>query len=121
MFWSVLLHWSIPTLIIPALLGSVISFHPANATSARVPRVLSLDPLTASISRLAAHYGYPYKALNATIEGIDVVGPQWRILNASVVVAFAFAEAIFAAPSAFAESRARQRGGTPRRTIAVEE
>lgn len=121
MFWSVLLHWSIPTLIIPALLGSVISFHPANATSARILRVLPLDPLTASISRLAAHYGYPYKALNATIEGIDVVGPQWRILNAAVGVAFAFAEAIFAAPSAFADSRARQRGGTPRRTVAIEE
>ncbi|KAF8130384.1 hypothetical protein EV363DRAFT_1417450 [Boletus edulis] len=120
-FWSVLLHWSIPTLIIPALLGSLISFHPANATSARVPRVLPLDPLTASISRLAAQYGYPYKALDAAITGIDVVGPQWRILNAAVGVAFAFAEAIFIAPSAFAESRARQRGGTPRRTVTVEE
>lgn len=120
-FWSVLLHWSIPTLIIPALFSSVISFHPANATSGRAPRVLPLDPLTASISRLAAQYGYPYKALNAAIEGIDVVGPQWRILNAAVGVAFAFAEAIFVAPSAFAESRARQRGGTPRRTVVLEE
>lgn len=120
-FWTVLLHWSIPTLIIPVLLGSVISFHPANATSARVPRVFPLDPLTASILRLAAQYGYPYKAFNTTIEGIDVIGPHWRILNAAVGVAFAFAEAIFVAPSAFAESRVRQRGGTPRRTVTVEE
>ncbi|KAF8553616.1 hypothetical protein OG21DRAFT_1207643 [Imleria badia] len=121
-FWSVLLHWSIPTLIIPTLLGSVISFHPANATSARVPRVLPLDPLTASISRLAAQYGYPYRTLDATIKGLDVVGPQWRILNAAVGVAFAFAEAIFIAPSAFTESRARfSRGSTPRRTVTLEE
>ena len=121
MFWSVLLHWSIPTLIIPVLLGSVISFHPANAPSARVPRVLPLDSLTVSITRLAAQYGYPYRALEPTIEGVDVIGSQWRILNAAVGVAFAFAEAIFAAPSAFAESRVRPRGGTPRRTVIVEE
>ncbi|KAG9311014.1 hypothetical protein JVU11DRAFT_8910 [Chiua virens] len=104
-FWSVLLHWSIPTLIIPIILGYVISFHPANTTSARVPRVLPLDPLTASISRLAAQYGYPYKFLDATIEGIDVVGLEWRILNAAVGVAFAFAEAIYMAPIAFADTR----------------
>ncbi|KAH0834027.1 hypothetical protein J3R83DRAFT_11264 [Lanmaoa asiatica] len=120
-FWSVILHWSIPTLIIPTLLGSVISFHPANATSARVLRLLPLDPLSASILRLAAQCGYPYKALDTTVEGIDVIGPQWRILNAAVGVAFAFAEAIFVAPGAFAESRVRQRGGTPRRTVTVEE
>lgn len=121
MFWSVLLHWSIPTLVIPALLGSIISFHPAHATSTRTHRLLPLDPLTASILRLAAQFGYPYKALNATIEGIDVIGPQWRILNAAVGVAFAFAEAIYVAPSAFAESRVRQRGTTPRRTMTAEE
>lgn len=118
-FWSVLLHWSIPTLIIPAIFGFVISFHPANASSARVPH--ALDPLTASILRLAAQYGYPYRALDATIEGIDVIGPQWRVLNAAVCAAFAFAEAIFTAPNAFADFRARQRGGTPRRTVTVQE
>lgn len=121
MFWSVLLHWSIPTLIIPAVLSSLISFHPANATSVRVHRVLPLDPLTASISRLAAQFGYPYKTLNATIEGVDVIGPHWRILNAAVGVAFAFAEAIFVAPSAFAQSRVRQRGVTARRAMVAEE
>jgi hypothetical protein len=36
-------------------------------------------------------------------------------LTASVVVAFAFAEAIFNAPGAFAESRVRLRAATPRR------
>ncbi|KIJ18207.1 hypothetical protein PAXINDRAFT_167462 [Paxillus involutus ATCC 200175] len=120
-FWGVLAHWSIPALVIPAVLGSVVSFHPANATSARIPRVLPLDPLTASIVRLAAQYAYPYETLNATLHGLDVIGPRWRILNAAVGVALAFAEAIFTAPSAYAEARVRQRAGTPRRVTAPED
>ncbi|KAF9219329.1 hypothetical protein BS17DRAFT_789506 [Gyrodon lividus] len=120
-FWSVLAHWSIPALVIPAVLGSIVSFHPANATSARVPRMLPLDPLTASIIRLAAQYAYPYESLNATLQGLDVIGPRWRILNASVGVALAFAEAIFTAPGACSEARVRQRAGTPRRVTAPED
>ncbi|KIJ60436.1 hypothetical protein HYDPIDRAFT_32241 [Hydnomerulius pinastri MD-312] len=120
-FWGVLAHWAIPTLALPAFFGSVVTFNPANAASARVPRVLPLDPLTASIMRLAAQYAYPYESLNATIQGVDVIGPRWRILNAAVGVALAFAEAIFTAPSAYTEARARMRASTPRRTIAPED
>ncbi|KIK92237.1 hypothetical protein PAXRUDRAFT_147764 [Paxillus rubicundulus Ve08.2h10] len=120
-FWGVLAHWSIPALVIPAVLGSVVSFHPANATSARIPRVLPLDPLTASIMRLAAQYAYPYETLNATLHGVDVIGPRWRILNSAVGVALAFTEAIFTAPSAYAEARMRHRAGTPRRVTAPED
>lgn len=80
-----------------------------------------MDPLSASIARLAAHAVYPFQTLDATLKGVDVIGHKWRLLTASVVVAFAFAEAIFSAPSAFTESRARLRAGTPRRTIASED
>ncbi|KAH7882137.1 hypothetical protein F5I97DRAFT_1817671 [Phlebopus sp. FC_14] len=113
-FWSVLIHWSLPALVIPAVLGLVVSFNPANAPSARVPRVLPLDPLTASVVRLAAQYAYPYETLNASIEGVDVVGPRWRILNAAVGVAFAYAEAIFTAPGAYSEARTRHRAAASR-------
>ncbi|KAF9238390.1 hypothetical protein BU15DRAFT_47731 [Melanogaster broomeanus] len=120
-FWRVLTHWSIPTLVIPAVLGSIVSFHPANATSARIPRVLPLDPLTASIMRLAAQYAYPYEALNTTLPCVDVIGPRWRMLHAAVGVALAFAEAIFIAPSAYAEARVRQRASTAKRAMAPED
>ncbi|OAX40746.1 hypothetical protein K503DRAFT_791187 [Rhizopogon vinicolor AM-OR11-026] len=120
-FWTVLLHWSMPTVFIPVILGVLVSFHPANSTSIRIPRVLALDPLSASIARLAAHVVYPFHTLDMTLQGVDVIGYRWRLLTASVVVAFAFAEAIFTAPSAFAESRARLRAGTPRRTVASED
>jgi len=120
-FWIVLLHWSIPTIFVPTIFGVLVSFHPANSTSVRTPRVLALDPLSASIARLAAHVVYPFQTLDITLQGVDVIGYKWRLLTASVVVAFAFAEAIFSAPSAFAESRARLRAGTPRRTVASED
>ncbi|KAG1731430.1 hypothetical protein EDB19DRAFT_1912547 [Suillus lakei] len=120
-FWTVLIHWSIPTILVPLVFGLLVSFHPANSTSARIPRVIALDPLSASIARLAAHVAYPFRALETTLQGIDVIGPRWRLLTASVVVAFAFAEAIFNAPGAFAESRVRFRAGTPRRTVASED
>ncbi|KAG0707180.1 hypothetical protein DFH29DRAFT_897369 [Suillus ampliporus] len=120
-FWTVLFHWSVPTILIPLVFGLLVSFHPANSTSVRIPRVLALDPLSASIARLAAHVVYPFQTLDASLQGVDVIGQRWRLLTASVVVAFAFAEAIFSAPSAFAESRTRLRAGTPRRTIAPED
>ncbi|KAG2032851.1 hypothetical protein BDR03DRAFT_969024 [Suillus americanus] len=120
-FWTVLIHWSIPTILIPLVFGILVSFHPANSTSARTPRVIALDPLSASIVRLAAHVAYPFRALEASLQGVDVIGQKWRLLTASVVVAFAFAEAIFNAPGAFAESRVRLRAATPRRTVASED
>ncbi|KAG2145497.1 uncharacterized protein EDB93DRAFT_1151357 [Suillus bovinus] len=120
-FWTVLIHWSIPDIFIPLVFGLLVSFHPANSTSARIPRVIALDPLSASIARLACHVAYPFRALEASLQGVDVIGQKWRLLTASVVVAFAFAEAIFNAPSAFAESRARLRASTPRRTVPSED
>ena len=83
--------------------------------------MLALDPLSASIARLATHVVYPFQTIDTTLQGVDVIGYRWRLLTASVVVAFAFAEAIFSAPSAFAESRARLRAVTPRRTLASED
>ncbi|KAG2065206.1 hypothetical protein BDR04DRAFT_1137122 [Suillus decipiens] len=120
-FWTVLIHWSIPTIFIPLVFGLLVSFHPANSTSVRTPRVVALDPLSASIIRLAAHVAYPFRTLETSLQGIDVIGQRWRLLAASVVVAFAFAEAIFNAPGAFAESRVRLRATTPRRIVPSED
>jgi hypothetical protein len=120
-FWTVIIHWSIPTVLIPLIFGLLVSFHPTNSTFARTPRVIALDPLSASIARLAAHVAYPFSTLEASLQGVDVIGQKWRLLTASVVVAFAFAEAIFNAPGAFAESRVRLRATTPRRAVTSED
>jgi len=103
-FWVVLLHWALPSLIIPAFIGRLISFNPAfsptNSYSWASAPIAPLDPLTASIIRLAAQIGYPYPsiAINSGVIGLDVLGSNWRVLSASVVLAFAFAETISAAP-----------------------
>lgn len=113
-FWQVILHWAIPTLIIPAFVGSVISFNPANTPSpAETPSaspIAPFDPLTASIIRLAAQVGYPYAFMASRTEvvGLDVLGSNWRVLSASVGVAFAFAEAIAGAPQLFAKTLIRE-------------
>lgn len=134
-FWQVILHWAIPTLIIPALFGSIISFNPANAPSPTdVPSapMASFDPLTASIIRLAAQVGYPYAFIASRTElvGLDVLGPNWRVLSASVGVAFAFAEAIAGAPQLFAKTLIREQKfndigdedfSSPRRALMAEE
>ena len=102
-----LLHWAVPTLIIPAFVGSVISFNPANTPSpAETPSATPFDPLTASIIRLAAQVGYPYTliASRTDLVGLDVLGSNWRVLSASVGLAFAFAEAIARAPRLFAKT-----------------
>ncbi|KAG5646158.1 hypothetical protein DXG03_004211 [Asterophora parasitica] len=100
-FWLVLLHWAVPTLIAPIIVGSLISFNP-------VPT--QFDNLTASIIRLAAHVGYPYTSFENGIQGLDVLGSRWRVLNASVGLAFAFAEAISVSPQAVARTlKAEQR------------
>jgi len=113
-FWQVILHWAIPTLIIPAFVGSIISFNPtyepfpAEITSATP--IVPFDPLTASIIRLAAQVGYPYTfiASRTEIVGLDVLGSNWRVLSASVGLAFAFAEAITGAPKLFAKTLIRE-------------
>ncbi|KAF8154062.1 Rft protein-domain-containing protein [Crassisporium funariophilum] len=117
-FWHVILHWAIPTLFIPAFLGSLISFNPASAPSQQrtesnvtpAAAIAPLDPLTASIVRLAAQVGYPYATLGSTLGviGLDVLGSNWRVLSASVSAAFAFAEAIAGAPQIFAKTLIRE-------------
>ncbi|KAI5990459.1 hypothetical protein EDD15DRAFT_2280364 [Pisolithus albus] len=114
-FWTILIHWAIPTIIIPAFFGSLVSFNPVNSPTARAPRALYFDALTASVIRVAVHYAYPYDALKSQVECVDILGARWRLLEASVVAAFAFAEAIAVAPRAYAESKLR-RAGTLKRT-----
>ncbi|KJA17153.1 hypothetical protein HYPSUDRAFT_46682 [Hypholoma sublateritium FD-334 SS-4] len=104
--YAVLLHWALPALLLPALLGSLISFNPALTAS----NLTQLDPLTAAITRLAGALAYPFAAVStrAGIVHLDVLGAQWRVLAASVGLAFAFAEAIGAAPQAAARSLAHE-------------
>ena len=99
-FWSVLLHWAIPSLFLPILVGNLVSFNPNNVVDRRssAAPVLPFDPLTASIVRLAAQYVYPYGVESSGVVGADVIGHQWRVLDAAVGVAFAFVEAIYKAP-----------------------
>lgn len=135
-FWIVLFHWAIPTLLIPVIFGTLISFTPAPppkpASSSDHQRSYyqpgppnlnlkesrpNFDTLTASIVSLAAQVAYPYGLINKNvnlimrvgfgprvIQGVDVLGLKWRVLAASVGVAFAFAEAIAGAPAAYARS-----------------
>ena len=112
------MHWAVPTLIIPAFVGSVISFNPANTSSpAEAPSatpIAPFDPLTASIIRLAAQVGYPYASIASRTQlvGLDVLGSNWRVLSASVGLAFAFAEAIAGAPQLFAKTLSREQRHT---------
>ncbi|KAK2466596.1 hypothetical protein APHAL10511_000854 [Amanita phalloides] len=112
-FWLVLLHWFIPTLLVPAIVGNLISFTPgANAApmtptrASSTAQIVPFDPLTASIVRLAAEIAYPYTSIETRrgVVGLDVVGFRWRVLHASIGLAFAFAEAIAGAPQAFAKT-----------------
>jgi hypothetical protein len=95
-FWNVLYHWFLPTLLIPAFFGILISFRPVPRQSPSSPRVSNppFDALTASIIRLAAQVVYPYNALEEDLQGVDVLGWRWRVVGAGVGMAFAFAEAI---------------------------
>ena len=144
-FWLVLLHWAIPTLIAPAFVGNLISFNPPSASTApesgpttavtnkRAPADLPFDPLTAAIVRLAAAIAYPYASFASKehIFGLDVLGYNLRVFNASLGLAFAFAEAIQGAPRSFAKTLAGEqrlaiqslsasRGGTPVRGFSGE-
>jgi len=112
-FWRVILHWAIPTLIIPAIVGHVISFSPATqSTHPGTPLIATFDPLTASIIRLAAQVGYPYPHLaqGQPDQELDVLGFRWRVLISSVGLAFSFAEAIASAPQVIASTLTREQG-----------
>ncbi|TFK37660.1 hypothetical protein BDQ12DRAFT_685070 [Crucibulum laeve] len=106
--WVAILHWAIPTLIIPFIVGNVISFNPTSRHHRSLP---PFDTLTASIVRLAAQIMYPYGTITHEVDvlGLDVLGFRWRVLNASVGLAFAFAEAIAGAPQLFAKTLVRDR------------
>ncbi|KAJ8690240.1 hypothetical protein PTI98_011689 [Pleurotus ostreatus] len=127
----ILLHWVLPTLVIPSLVGAFVSFarpytrlaassssSTSNVHIDKYPSLLThvaaaYDPLTASIARLACHIAWPYRLLPPTNIvtplipypnvlppvppteiALDVLGWNWRIFDASVVLAFAVAEAL---------------------------
>ncbi|KAJ3823431.1 hypothetical protein F5880DRAFT_1718450 [Lentinula raphanica] len=119
MFWTILLHWFIPTVLIPGLAGILISFKPSPSKHSSAEEEVEtppqakntlifdlFDPLTASIVQLAAQIAYtfpttlgsfPLVAHTGTgplIKSIDVIGWKWRVLLASVGVAFSFAETL---------------------------
>ncbi|KAJ3891895.1 hypothetical protein GG344DRAFT_46356 [Lentinula edodes] len=111
MFWIILLHWFIPTVLIPVVAGILISFRPSthpprttNVDSERTRLALPFDPLTASIIQLAAQVAYTFPAVHRPfsmsssssplIKSVDILGFKWRVVSASVVVALSFAEAL---------------------------
>lgn len=128
-FWTVLLHWSIPSLIVPAIVGSLISFshrpRPQELVSTSSgppvsPPSAPFDPLSASISRLAIQWAYPFANLSAAQgRNVDPLGSNLRIWSASVSVAFAFAEAISGAPEVVVREVLRET--QKRRTISYHE
>ncbi|KAG8908837.1 hypothetical protein FRB99_003075 [Tulasnella sp. 403] len=84
--YSLLLRWAIPNLLLPQMIGVLVSFRAGEQwIQARQP-----DPLSAAIVRIACaiagDWGINWSALGVT--------PKWRILGASVAGAFALAEAI---------------------------
>ncbi|KAJ7355519.1 hypothetical protein DFH08DRAFT_772563 [Mycena albidolilacea] len=107
-FIPTLTHWFIPTLLLPALVGTLISFSPATPT-ATPTRAIPFDPLTASIVRLALQFAYNPASPPAPGSGVsptyaqDPLGPQLRVLTAAVGLAFSFAEAIKGAPAVWAK------------------
>ncbi|KAJ7695163.1 hypothetical protein B0H17DRAFT_1198853 [Mycena rosella] len=107
-FIPTLTHWFVPTLLLPALVGTVVSFSPAVSTPSPT-RAVPFDPLTASIIRLALQFAYNPATAPTPGTGLgpvyaqDVLGVRLRVLNASVGLAFAFAEAIKGAPAVWAK------------------
>ncbi|KAJ6581267.1 hypothetical protein B0H19DRAFT_1114522 [Mycena capillaripes] len=112
-FIPTLTHWAIPTLILPALLGTIISFSPATPT-ATPTRAVPFDPLTASIIRLALQFAYNPATPptpgpgNGPLYAQDALGVRLRVLNAAVGLAFSFAEAIKGAPAVWAKELLRK-------------
>ncbi|KAJ6485947.1 hypothetical protein C8R45DRAFT_870410 [Mycena sanguinolenta] len=134
-FVPTLTHWFIPTLLLPALVGTVISFSPAIPTPSP-SRAIPFDPLTASIIRLALQFAYNPATAPTPGPGVgpvysqDPLGVNLRVLNASVGLAFAFAEAIKGAPAVWAkellgrkedEAESEDAPGPSRRALTTEE
>ncbi|KAG6837050.1 hypothetical protein H0H93_015621 [Arthromyces matolae] len=104
-FWLVVLHWALPTVVIPAIAGTLISFSPTVASSPKTEEsphpTTPFDPLTAAIIRLAVQANYPYRSL--AIQGADVLGWEWRVWNAAVGLLFAFSERLGGSPQVTAQ------------------
>jgi hypothetical protein len=77
--WVTIFFWSLPTLIIPQSLGMLISFTE--------PR-REVNPLSAAIVRVACACAGSW-----TLDD-NVLSTRWRVLSASMTLAFAFAEAV---------------------------
>ncbi|THU97881.1 hypothetical protein K435DRAFT_721335 [Dendrothele bispora CBS 962.96] len=136
LFWTLLMHWFIPSLLVPSIVGTLISFKPQPPSVSEVivdddgevveqrsvQQAAPFDPLTASIVRLAAHIAYPYSTYSGQAGArVDVLGFRWRVLGSGVNLAFAFAEAIFNRDMAQAQPRPVSRMFTPpRRALTAE-
>ena len=81
-----LLIWSIPNLIIPQVVGSLISFKPDGEVQQ------GPDALTAAITRIACVIAGDW-GLGDWRQHLGIT-QKWRLLGASVAGAFALAEAI---------------------------
>ncbi|KAG6902920.1 hypothetical protein C0995_009311 [Termitomyces sp. Mi166 len=104
-FWMVILHWALPTVVLPVIAGSLISFTPKPASRSKSPdspdSTTPFDPLTAAIIRLAVQVNYPYASV--PVQGVDVLGWNWRVWNAAVGLLFAFSEKLGGSPQATAQ------------------
>lgn len=96
--YTTLLLWLIPTVILPQLIGTLVSFRPAThgavkrdgeATEVRQAGG-EADPLTAAIIRVACVFAGDW-GLDWSTVGIN---KKWRVLGSSVAAAFALAEAV---------------------------
>lgn len=76
------MHWILPSLVIPIIAGTLISFSAASNT---LLNTVDFDPLTANIVRAAAYYLWPYHMH----DNLDLLGEKWRMTGALINVAFA--------------------------------
>ncbi|KAH8823095.1 hypothetical protein DL96DRAFT_1818871 [Flagelloscypha sp. PMI_526] len=107
-FYSILIHWALPSLVILSLFGFLISFN---------EDCVNFDSLTASIMRLAAQ-------LEVLVYGayrFDVIEQRWRVLTAGVALLFAFAEQISKAPAFATGARAGVKGGGKKEPGVIQE
>ncbi|KAG9019435.1 hypothetical protein FRB90_002258 [Tulasnella sp. 427] len=96
--YTTVLLWLIPTVILPQLVGTLVSFRPATRGAVKGDGEATeirqaggeADPLTAAIIRVACVFAGDW-GLNWSTIGID---KKWRVLGSSVAAAFALAEAV---------------------------